>query len=189
LSDLITGGQLSAEELPGVTAVLFKAGTDTTVAMFALSVLLLVSDPDWSEVLSCGPARIATATEELLRYLTVFQLGAFTRTATESLELGGITIARGESVWISLAAANRDPARFEMPAVLDLSRDASGHLAFGHGRHMCLGQHLARLELRLGLAALVSRFPHLRLDEPLVNVKLHHHEHILHGVHELPVAW
>jgi cytochrome P450 len=154
--------------------------------MFALSVLLLLTD---SEVLSCEPAGIATAIEELLRYLTVFQLGAFTRTATVDLELGGVTITSGESVWVSLAAANRDPAQFEMPAVLDLSRDASGHLAFGHGRHMCLGQHLARLELRIGLAALVTRFPDLRLAEPLAGIKLHHHEHILHGVHELPVAW
>jgi cytochrome P450 len=92
-------------------------------------------------------------------------------------------------VTVSLTAANRDPARFPDPDRLDLGRGARGHLAFGYGRHVCLGQHLARVELQAGLAGLLARFPGLRLAVPAEEVRVHGGERFLHGVHELPVEW
>lgn len=127
------------------------------------------------------------AVEELLRYLTVVQFGT-TRTAVEDVELGGETITAGESVAVSLPAANRDPARFAGADTLDLAHDASGHLAFGHGVHQCLGQQLARIELRVGFAALAERFPSLRLAVPPEDVPLRG-DMAIYGVHRLPVTW
>ena len=84
---------------------------------------------------------------------------------------------------------DRDPVRFAAADRFDLARDATGHLAFGTGRHMCLGQHLAHLELHVGLAGLIDRFPTLHLAVPPDDVPMHGGEHPIYGVVELPVAW
>ena len=98
-------------------------------------------------------------------------------------------IREGESVTVSLTAANRDPAKFEEPDRLDVGRVARGHLAFGNGRHMCLGQHLARVELEVALAGLIGRFPNLRLAVPFEELSLASGDHIVYGVERLPVEW
>ena len=128
--------------------------------------------------------------EELLRYLTISQAGATTRRALEDVELNGMTIKAGESVTVSLAAANRDPERFDHPDTLDLSRpNLNRHLAFGQGVHMCLGQHVARLELQIGIPRLIQRFPSLRLAIPIEKVPVYSGDYFDYGVHELLVAW
>ncbi|MFE3811771.1 cytochrome P450, partial [Streptomyces sp. NPDC059131] len=103
-------------------------------------------------------------------------------------EIDGTTIRKGEVVMVSLAAANRDPARFADPEVFDLNRPAGGHLAFGHGIHQCLGQQLARIELRVGFAALLERFPGLSLACPPEEIRLRHDMQV-YGVYALPVTW
>ena len=85
--------------------------------------------------------------------------------------------------------ANRDPERFTDPHVLDLTRQAGGHLAFGHGIHQCLGQQLARVEMRVAFPALVNRFPTLRLAVPAEEVGLRPETADIYGVKNLPVAW
>jgi cytochrome P450 len=110
--------------------------------------------------------------DELLRYVTVFSTSG-TRVALADVELEGVTIAAGECVTVSHAAANRDPDKFEHPDCLDVGRSARGHLAFGQGIHTCLGQHVARLELRIALGALIRRFPDLRLAVPVGDLQLH----------------
>jgi len=110
------------------------------------------------------------------------------RTATEDLEVNGECIRAGKSVVASLAAANRDPDQFPQPDALDLSRTYSPHLAFGHGVHQCLGQQLARIEMKVGFSALLERLPSLRLAVPLDQVRLRD-DTLIYGVHELPVTW
>jgi cytochrome P450 len=89
---------------------------------------------------------------------------------------------------MSLAAANRDPVRYDRPDELDLHRQATGHLAFGGGVHLCTGLQLARMELRIAFTALFRRFPDLRLAVPAAEVPLRT-TMVVYGVHELPVAW
>ncbi|ADB50378.1 cytochrome P450 [Conexibacter woesei] len=189
LSEVIATSDLSDAELAGLALQLFSAGHETTVSMLALSLLALLGDRRRWEQLCADPSLVDGAVEELLRYLTIVQVGAFTRTATEDVELDGTVVKAGEGITVSLSAANRDPSKFPDPDLLDLARDASGHVAFGHGRHICLGQHFARLELQVALAALTRRFPTLRLAVPSEEVPMYPSEQFLYGVHELPVAW
>jgi cytochrome P450 len=193
ISEVVATGELRDEELPGVVEQLISAGHHTTANMLALSVYFLLAERGrWESLraaVAADPAAIEPAVEELLRYLTLVQVGAFTRTATEEVELGGAAVGAGQSVLVSLAAANRDPARFPDPDRFDPGRDASGHLSFGYGRHMCLGQHLARLELQVGLLGLLTSFPTLELAVPADDVRQHDGRNLLAGVYGLPVTW
>lgn len=190
LSDLARRGELTDDdELADVAVQLFDAGHDTTANMLALSTLALLHDRDRWEALRADPTLIGNAIEELLRFVTLIQVGAFTRTALQDVDLDGTLIKTGESVTVSLAAANRDPDRFPEPDNLDLGRNAAGHLAFGHGIHQCLGQHLARLEMQIALKGLMRRFPTLRLAVPVDDIPLHPSDHFLYGMWRLPVTW
>jgi cytochrome P450 len=189
LSHLVLGGELSTDEIVGAAQILFEGGHATTASMFSQIVFALLRERSEWEGLMAEPAKIPNLVEEFLRYVTILPAGAFARTATEDLELEGVQIKAGESVSVSLAAANRDPEKFDHPDDLDLSRDTTGHVGFGHGKHMCIGQHLARLELTLALAALMRRFPALELAVPAEEVEFLSGEHIISGVHTLQVTW
>lgn len=186
---LVATGDLSDEELVGVGKLLVAAGHHTTKNMLTLGTFALLCEPRRWEALRADPSLIPGAVEELLRYLTIFQLGAFSRTALEDVEVGDVLVKTGESVTVSLSAANRDPARFEDPDVFRPSRHASGHLAFGYGVHTCLGQHLARIELQVGLAGLLRRFPTLQLAVPVEEAPLHPGDVGQAGLYELVVVW
>jgi cytochrome P450 len=189
LSDLISKDELTEDEIVGLARQLFEAGHETTATMLALSVFTLLCDRSRWQSLREDPAQIETAVDELLRYLSILQMGTFSRTATEDVELGEIVVKQGEKVVVSIPAANRDPEKFSEPEELDLGRNASGHLAFGHGKHMCIGQHLARLELKVGLRRLLQRFPDLDLGVPVEEIRFVGGEHQLYGVEALPVVW
>ncbi|WP_328444243.1 MULTISPECIES: cytochrome P450 [unclassified Amycolatopsis] len=186
LSDLAAQDDLTVEELTGVAFLLLLAGHETTANMLSLGTFALLEHPGQRAALAADPELLPGAVEELLRYLSVADI--FFRYATEDLELGGETIPEGATVVISLLAANRDPKRFEHPDTLDVHRTARGHLSFGHGVHQCLGQQLARIEMRAGFEALLRRFPTLELAVPAGDVKLRTDMNI-YGVHELPVTW
>ncbi|MBB5776901.1 cytochrome P450 [Nonomuraea jabiensis] len=109
--------------------------------------------------------------------------------SVEDVELGGHTIEAGTTVLLSLNIANRDPERFTDLHVLDLRRQERGHLAFSHGSHQCLGQQLARVELRVTFPALLGRFPTLRLAVPANEVVLRPEAPDIYGVKSLPVTW
>jgi len=193
LSGLITRGDddpeaaLTDEELVHIGNVLLIAGHETTANMLALGTLALLEHPAQLAALRADFSLVDQAVEELLRYLSIVQFG-LVRTATEDVEVGGQRIPAGEPIVASLAAANRDPAQFPEPDELDLSRAYSPHLAFGHGVHQCLGQQLARVEMKVGFRALLERFPSLRLAVPLEQVRMRD-EAFIAGVHELPVTW
>ncbi|KOV85243.1 cytochrome P450 [Nocardia sp. NRRL S-836] len=186
LSDLARDEDLTIEELSGMGFLLLLAGHETTANMLALGTFALLEHPEALARLRSDPALMPGAVEELLRYLSVADI--FYRYATEDVELGGETIPAGSTVVVSLLAANRDPRKFEHPDVLDVRREVRGQVAFGHGIHQCLGQQLARIEMRAGFAGLLRRFPTLALAIPADEVKLRTTTHV-YGVHELPVTW
>ncbi|WP_456316820.1 cytochrome P450 [Streptomyces cavernicola] len=166
--------------------LLLAAGLDTTANMIALGTFALLRNLDQLSALRAEPELADQAVEELLRYLTVADPAV--RTALEDVEVEGQLIRAGDTVTLSFQAANRDPARFPEPDRLDLRRRAVGHVAFGHGAHQCLGQQLARVEMRIALPALLRRFPTLRLAVDPSEVPLREQNNI-YGVRALPVTW
>ncbi|MFF3444405.1 cytochrome P450 [Streptosporangium sp. NPDC002721] len=186
LSDLLDS-DLTDEELRGIALVLLSAGFDTTANMLALGTFALLRNPEQLAALRADPTLTDQAVEELLRYLSVVK--TLMRTTLEDVELGGRTIKAGTTVILSYSTANRDPERFTDPHVLDLRRRDGGHLAFGHGIHQCLGQQLARVEMRVAFPALINRFPTLRLAVPAEEVALRPEIADVYGVKSLPVTW
>ncbi|HEX6359152.1 cytochrome P450 [Actinophytocola sp.] len=186
LSDLARDDDLTIEELTGIGFLLLLAGHETTANMLGLGTFALLEHPEQLAELRADPDLMPGAVEELMRYLSVADI--FFRYATEDIELGGETIPEGSTVVISLLAANHDPERFDDAGSLDIHRKARGHLSFGHGVHQCLGQQLARIEMRAGFSGLLRRFPTLELAIPAGEVKLRTNMNI-YGVHELPVTW
>ncbi|ASF09304.1 putative cytochrome P450 [Nocardia brasiliensis NBRC 14402] len=186
LSEL-TATDLDEDELTGVAVLLLIGGFDTTANMLALGTFALLRHPEQSAALRADPGLADRAVEELMRYLTLAH--TLTRSALADVEVDGQMIKAGETVALSAHAANRDPARFPDPDTLDLRRNATGHLGFGHGVHQCLGQQLARVELRTALPALLSRFPTLRLAVPPNEVPLRPAGLGTYGVQQLPVTW
>jgi cytochrome P450 len=179
-SDLTTT-DMTDDELAGIGGLLLAAGLDTTANQIALGSYALLRQPTQIPLLLKDPDR---GVEELLRYLTIAHTDV--RSALADVEIGGQVIKAGETVTVSLQAANRDPLRFPNPDELDLSREAIGHLTFGHGVHQCLGQQLARVEMRVAMPALFTAFPTLRLaGEPALRPD---HQSI-YGVQYLPVTW
>ncbi|MFE9576408.1 cytochrome P450 [Nocardia sp. NPDC006044] len=183
LSDL-TGTDLTDLELAGVGVLLLIAGFDTTANMLALGAFALLCHPDQLTAWHADPDR---AIEELLRYLTIAHTA--TRSAMTDVELAGHEIKAGETVALSLQSADRDPAVFDHPDILDLRRNAVGHLGFGYGPHQCLGQQLARVEIRTALTALATRFPTLRLAVPASEIRTRANIIGVYGLQHLPVTW
>jgi cytochrome P450 len=168
LSDLIAvrdeGDRLTEDELMSLAFLILFAGYENTVQLIGNAVLALLRHPDRLAALREDLSRLPAAVEECARYEGPALL-AIRRFPVRDVTIGEVTVPAGETVLLSLSAANRDPRRFADPDRLDLGRDASGHLALGHGIHYCLGAPLARLETEIALAALLERFPHLALAE------------------------
>jgi len=158
----IDGEELSEAELAMFLIQLLVAGNETTRNLISGGLVALAEQPAQLERLVREPALIPTAVEELLRWTS--PVVSFLRTATRDTELSGVTIAAGDPVLMVYAAANRDPAAFGPTAgVLDVGRDPNPHLGLGFGTHFCLGAPLARLEARIILEELLSRYTHLEL--------------------------
>ncbi|HZE39728.1 MAG TPA: cytochrome P450 [Stackebrandtia sp.] len=187
LSDLASGGELTMEELEGIGFLLLIAGHETTANMLALGTFALLENPAQLDTLRADPQLMPGAVEELLRWLSIIHIGPVRR-AAEDIDLDGTLIKRGEQITVSVPSANRDPERFDDPDALDVTRHANGHFAFGHGVHQCLGQQLARIEMRIGFNELIRRFPTLRLAVPASEVPMRT-DMAIYGVHELPVTW
>nr|AXL05536.1 cytochrome P450 [uncultured bacterium] len=178
---------LTDDELTNIANLLLMAGYETTAGMLGLGVFVLLQRPDQLAALRADPSRVDDAVEELLRYLSIVHIGLF-RFAKEDLELGGLSLPAGSTVVVSLLAANRDERHWSDPDVLDVTRARTSHLAFGHGVHQCLGQQLARMELKVAYTELLRRLPNLRLAVPPEEVPLRN-DMLHYGVHTLPVTW
>jgi cytochrome P450 len=157
--------RLSEEELVSLAVLLLVAGHETTTAFLGNATLALLQRPAELDRLRKNPDDIPGALDELLRFDSPVSTATF-RFTTEAVTLGGVDIAAGAPVLVALGAANRDPARFPSPDLLDLDRDATGHLSFGHGIHRCVGASLAKAEAEIALRAVLTRFPGLRLAVP-----------------------
>jgi cytochrome P450 len=174
----------------GSVAFLFLAGVTTVGEMLALSVYSLLSNREQLAALRADPALPPDrAVDELLRYGMANQ-AIVMRRALEDVELDGVVIKPGETITVSVPAANRDPNRFPDPDRLELTRsNARGHFTFGSGRHKCLGQHMGRVELEVALVRLAQRFPTLQLAVPAPEVRAYTRDRANLGIYELPVAW
>ena len=157
------GDKLDDEEIMRVGLLLFGAGFETTSNLIGNGVYALLSNPDQLALLREDAGLIPGAVEELLRYDASIQVSG--RAAFERVDLDGHTIEPGDSVMTILGAANRDPARYEDPDRLDITRTNSEPLSFGSGIHYCLGASLARAEGDEALRALLSRFSTIELRE------------------------
>ncbi|MFE9660548.1 cytochrome P450 [Streptomyces sp. NPDC005955] len=156
-------GRLTEDELVSLAFLIHFAGYENAVHLIGNAALALLTHPEARAELRADPARWPAAVDELTRFDTPALL-AFRRFPTEDVRIAGVTVGAGETVFLCLASANRDPERFPDADRLDLSRDASGQLALGHGIHYCLGASLARLEAEVALAVLLERLPGLALD-------------------------
>ncbi|MFE4583379.1 cytochrome P450 [Streptomyces chartreusis] len=185
----VTAGELTHQQATEMALLLLIAGHETTANMIALGTLALLQHPDQLALLreSDDPRLVASAVEELLRYLHITHLGR-RRAVTEDIEIAGQVIKAGEGVIMVNEIGNRDPEVFADPDRLDITRDARRHVAFGFGVHQCLGQPLARMELQVVYGTLYKRIPTLRLAGDLRDVRFKT-DAFIYGVHELPVSW
>ncbi|WP_190132218.1 cytochrome P450 family protein [Streptomyces mashuensis] len=186
------GEHLTENEAAAMAFILLFAGFETTVNLIGNGTYALLRNPGERErlqrALAAGDeALLATGVEELLRYDGPVELATW-RFATRELTIGGQRIDRGDPVLVVLAAADRDPARFPDPDVLDLARRDNQHLGYGHGIHYCLGAPLARLEGRTALATLLRRLPDLRLAGDPDDLRWRGGL-IMRGLRTLPVAF
>lgn len=180
------GHELDDLVLGGIADGVFLGGYETSASMLALATYVLAETPGAMASLRQDPEAVRRVVEELLRHLTVVQL-AFLRIARVDVTVGGRTIRKGSVVGMSLMAANRDPRLGPGLDEFDLDREPTGHLAFGHGMHRCVGAELARMELRIALGALVDRFPDLKVAAPAEDLEFRKLAAV-YGIERLPVA-
>ena len=190
LAERVKAGELSVKEAAQLGTGLLIAGHETTANMIGLGVLALLQYPEQAAVLreTDDPKVVANAVEELLRYLSIIQNGQ-RRVAAEDIDIAGEVIRAGEGIIIDLAPANWDAEEFAEPDRLYLHRSGAGqHVAFGYGRHQCVGQQLARAELQIVFHTLFRRVRTLELAASIDDIPFKH-DRLAYGVYELPVTW
>jgi cytochrome P450 len=169
LSDLVheevDGEQLTDSKIYGFLRLLLPAGAETTFRVMGNCLFALLSHPDVLERVYADRALLPEVIEETLRWET--SVTQVSRVATRDTEVAGCPIAAGSPVGVITASANHDESRWDDAAEWKLGRPVQHHLAFGTGPHQCLGMHLARLELRVGLNRILDRLPDLRFDPEL----------------------
>jgi cytochrome P450 len=176
------GDKLTEDELVTTCILLLNAGHEATVNVTANGTLALLRNPDQLARLRADRSLLPTAIEEFMRFDSPLQL--FERTATEDVEIGGITVQKGQKIAALLGSANHDPAVFADPETLDVGRVENPHITFGAGVHFCIGAPLARVELQASFGALLDRTSSLELGgEPVRRP-----EFVIRGLAELPVV-
>jgi cytochrome P450 len=158
----IDGERLSDEEIFSFLRLLLPAGVETTYRSTGNLLFGLLSDPAQLDAVRADRSLVPRAIEEAVRWEA--PLLVITRVATRDTELAGVPIPAGSAVMPMLGAANRDEDRYPDPDRFDVFRAPKPHISFGHGVHVCLGMHLARLETGVALNLLLDRLPGLRLD-------------------------
>lgn len=183
-----SGEEYTRRDLVNMVRMLMNGGHETTASMLSLGTACLLDHPDQLvDLLSDPETLIGPATEELLRMVTIGDIGV-PRVALEDIEIDGTVIPAGDGILCLLLTANRDPEVFPEPEKLDLRRGSRKQMGFGHGAHLCIGAELARLELQIAWTTLFRRIPTLRLAVPLDEVPRKEGA-IVYGVRELPVTW
>ncbi len=177
------GDALTPGELVSTCILLLVAGHETTVNLISGGALALLEHPEEAAKFVSAPHAVRTGVEELLRYVPPVQLTG--RNALEDMEVGGVTVEKGEFSMLLIGSANRDPAVFDRPDVLDVTRAENNHLGFGFGIHHCIGAPLARLEAQIALSALFGRADRI---ERLGGELSYKDNIILRGLAALPVS-
>ncbi len=154
-------GRFKPEYAPALVRSILSAGFDTTVCGLSSAFYGFAAHPDQWQVLRTTPALHRTAFDEVIRWETPVQ--TFFRTTTRPIDIGGVRIEADRKVLLFLAAANRDPRRWDNPGSLDVRRNTAGHVALGTGIHVCVGQMIARLEAELLFAAFAKRVARFEL--------------------------
>lgn len=173
-------------ELTGLSLLLLAAGHDTTANMITLGTHALLEHPVQAERMVSDPSVMDTGVDELIRYLSIVHNGVL-RKATADITINNQIIRAGEHVAVVLESANRDPRFLTDADQLDLTR-SSAHVGFGYGPHQCLGQHLARLELRIALPELFRRLKGLRVVTHAKDIA-YKNDMLVYGIHELMIDW
>lgn len=177
------GDVLGREEVLGTCILLLFAGHETTTHLLGNGILALLRHPDQRQALEDDPSLAALAVEEFLRYDGPAKLAP--RSVKDGFQLRDKRLDPGQRVLLALASANRDPERFPDPDRLDVRRDESPHVGFGHGIHYCLGATLARLETQIAVVSLLEQLPRLRLATDRLEW---HPTLLIRGLRALPVA-
>ncbi len=182
-------GQMTRPDLAMIALILLIGGHETSADMITLGALALLMHPDQLAMVreTDDPKLIASATEELLRYLSIAH-GGRRRVALEDIEIAGEVIRAGEGLVIPTEIGDRDETVFHDPDVLDVHRDARKHNVFAFGMHQCLGHPLVRVELQTVYGTLYRRIPTLALAVDVSDLEFKN-EGLAYGVHELPVTW
>jgi cytochrome P450 len=171
------------KEALGMAMILFVAGLDTVVTALGWQFRYLAEHPEQQERLRQNPALIPAAVEEMLR---AFSFTTILRIAACDVEIFGVQIRKGESVVCPTPLGSRDSADYAEPAEVDFDRHAVRHLAFGFGQHICVGMHLARLELVTSIECWLANMPPFRLPE---NYQPPCHDGVSIGLDELKLQW
>ena len=179
----VDGEPIDLPTLVNMGILLFMAGLDTVTASLSWSVHYLGTHPEQRNRLVDDPDLIAGATEEMLRRYAIVNPPRF---ATRDVELAGVTIKQGDKVHILTSLGTGDPDEFDGAEVMDFTRVRNPHMAFGLGPHRCVGSHLARAEMIVGLEEVLQRLPNFRVatDEPLPA-----HAGPVFGLDRLPLEW
>jgi cytochrome P450 len=181
-------GALTEQEMLSTIFQLVVAGHDTTTSLIGNGTVALLRHPAQRDTMVADPSLVPRVVEECLRWDAPVPHSTF-RYTTEEIEVSRVVIPAFAQVIVSLAAANRDPARYDDAESFDIHRTDGSHLALGHGIHFCLGAPLARMEARIAFGALHSRFPAMRLAvEPSALRWGHGDGLVLRGLTELPVV-
>jgi 4-methoxybenzoate monooxygenase (O-demethylating) len=175
-------GDITPEEAPLLVRSLLSAGLDTTVYGIGAAVYCLARYPEQLAKLRSDPTLARNAFEEAIRFESPVQ--TFFRTTTRAVELGGHSIGEGEKVLMFLGAANRDPRRWENPDRYEITRRTSGHVGFGSGIHMCVGQLVARLEGEVMLSALARKVGSIEITGDVKR----RYNNTLRGLESLPIT-
>jgi cytochrome P450 len=175
-------GDITEAEAPLLVRSLLSAGIDTTVNGIGAAIYCLARFPDQLARLRADPTLARNAFEEAIRFESPVQ--TFFRTTTREVEIAGMRIGEGEKVLMFLGAANRDPRRWDNPDRYDVTRRTSGHVGFGSGIHMCVGQLVARLEGEVMLAALARKVASIEITGPVKR----RYNNTLRGLESLPIT-
>jgi cytochrome P450 family 142 subfamily A polypeptide 1 len=182
----IDGDSLDDDSLIHETLLILIGGDETSRHVISGGMEELMANPDQMARLAADPELMPSAIEEMLRWVTPIKNMA--RTATRDVELEGATIRAGQELLLLYPSANRDEAVFERADTFDITRSPNPHMAFGFGAHFCLGNQLARLELKVMIERLLTRLPdlHLTVDRATLPRR---EANFVSGIESMPVAF
>ena len=179
----LDGHKLTQNEILDISYLFILAGLDTVTATLSCCIAYLAANPSQREKISGNPASLEVAIEEMLRWET--PVTGVPRLIKEDVEIAGYKLEKGEMVMLLLGAANIDPAEFEQADQVELDRARNRHISFGGGPHRCLGSHLARMELRVGLEEWHRQIPDYAIREGEVPI----YSPGIRDIQHLPLVW